>query len=218
MWKATIKGILARRVRLALTALAVVLGVTFVSGTYVLTDTLDHSFDNVFRQTVSGLDLIVAQRGVSSAAIYDQPRFPEAVLQQVKLVDGVGSADGVVHGIAQFVDKDGENIQNPGVATLGISWSQEGDHGPLKLAADGKSRPPEGPDEVAMDEGTAREHGFHVGDEVRVLLQGPAQTFRIVGPVRVRVATSTCRRPSRRSTSRRRSRCSVRPASSTRST
>ena len=58
MWKATIRGILARRVRLALTALAVVLGVTFVSGTYVLTDTLDRSFNGVFNQTVAGVDLV----------------------------------------------------------------------------------------------------------------------------------------------------------------
>ena len=57
MWKATIRGLLARRVRLALSALAVMLGVSFVAGTYVLTDTLDRSFSNVFDQTVSGVDL-----------------------------------------------------------------------------------------------------------------------------------------------------------------
>jgi putative ABC transport system permease protein len=55
MWKATIKGVLARKVRLALTALAIVLGVCFVTGTYVLTDTLKGSFDTVFAQFASGV-------------------------------------------------------------------------------------------------------------------------------------------------------------------
>ena len=59
MWKATIRGLLARQVRLALTALAVLLGVSFVSATYVLTDTVKRSFDAVFAQTLSGVDLQV---------------------------------------------------------------------------------------------------------------------------------------------------------------
>ena len=56
MWKATIRGLLARRIRLVVTALAVLLGVSFVSATYVLTDTVKRSFDAVFQQTVSGVD------------------------------------------------------------------------------------------------------------------------------------------------------------------
>jgi putative ABC transport system permease protein len=59
MWKATIRGLLARRIRLVATALAVLLGVSFVSATYVLTDTVKRSFDAVFQQTVSGVDLVV---------------------------------------------------------------------------------------------------------------------------------------------------------------
>ena len=59
MWKATIRGLLARRVRLVLTAMAVLLGVSFVSATYVLTDTVRRSFDAVFAQTLAGVDLQV---------------------------------------------------------------------------------------------------------------------------------------------------------------
>ena len=63
MWRATVKGVLARKVRLPLTALAVVLGVTFVSGTYVLTDTLKQSFGSLFSQYAAGVDLVVRARG-----------------------------------------------------------------------------------------------------------------------------------------------------------
>ena len=149
----------------------------------MLTDTLDKSFNGVFNQTVAGVDLVVQEQGATSSGqgLLDLQRFPETVLDSVRSVEGVGRADGFVHGTAQFVGKDGDNIRNGNLPTLGISWSQQGDQGPFRLVHDGKSHPPRGPDQVAMDAGTARENGFHVGDRVRVLLQGPAQSFRIVG-------------------------------------
>jgi putative ABC transport system permease protein len=184
MWKATFKGILGRRVRLALTALAVVLGVSFVTGTYVLTDTLHASFQGVFQQTLAGVDLVVrpaAPFGGGGAA--DQARFPDSTVTQVRPVAGVAEATGFVSGYAQFVSRTGHAIQTTGAPTLGLAWAQPGSHGPLRLINDGRrtSRPPERAGEVAMDAGTARRYGFHVGDTVRVLLQGPQQRFRIVG-------------------------------------
>ena len=61
MWRATIKGLLAHKVRLGLTALAVVLGVSFVSGTYILTDTMAHAFDSLFQQTTKGVAVEVTK-------------------------------------------------------------------------------------------------------------------------------------------------------------
>lgn len=176
MWKATIRGLLARRVRLALTAMAVLLGVSFVSATYVLTDTVKRSFDAVFSQTLSGVDLQV--QGPRPLGTGDPPRIPERVLGGVRQVDGVARADGFVNGYAQFVDRDGESIGGGGPPTFGVSWT---DAGPFRLVDDGRSRAPRRAGEVAMDAATAREHGFAVGDNVRVLLRGPAQNFRIVG-------------------------------------
>ncbi|MGQ0805345.1 MAG: ABC transporter permease [Actinomycetota bacterium] len=191
MWKATIRGILARRVRLALTALAVMLGVTFVSGTYVLTDTLRGSFGVVFDETLAGVDLVVrAQAADSDFASFgggflgttQRNRVPDTVIEEVRGVDGVAAADGLVFGYAQFVrpGKDGKAIQNGILPTLGLSWMSLDGGGPLQLV-DGPSRPPRAEGEIAMDAGTAREHGFEVGDRVRVLLQGPTEEFEIVG-------------------------------------
>jgi putative ABC transport system permease protein len=182
MWKATVKGILARKVRLALTALAVLLGVTFVSGAYVLTDTLDHSFRGLYGQSVAGVDLIVQLRAPFGGDV-GRDRFPDTVIQQVGAVPGVATANGFLLDNAQFVDQDGRSIQMAGAPTRGITWSEEGNTGPLRLVPDGarRGRPPQGRHEVAMDVGTAREHGFHVGDGVRVLLEGPAEEFKIVG-------------------------------------
>jgi putative ABC transport system permease protein len=176
MWKATIRGLLARRVRLALTAMAVLLGVSFVSATYVLTDTVKRSFDAVFSQTLSGVDLQV--QGPRALGTGDPPRIPERTLVSVRQVAGVARAEGFVTGYAQFVDRSGESIGGGGPPTFGASWTADG---PFRLVEDGKSRAPRRAGEVAMDAATAREHGFSVGDNVRVLLRGPAQNFTIVG-------------------------------------
>lgn len=184
MWKATVKGIFARKVRLALTAVAVLLGVGFVSGTYVLTDTLNQSFQGVFGQTLAGVNLVVQRTApFGGGGSADRERFPDSLVSTVKAVPGVADADGFVQGYAQFVDRSGHAIQSTGAPTLGIAWAQPGSHGPLRLIRDGTrpSRAPQRPGEVAMDLGTARRYGFHVGDHVDVLLQGPKERFRIVG-------------------------------------
>ena len=180
MWKATIKGILARKLRLALTTLAVLLGVAFVSGTYVLTDTMERSFDVIFRRTVTDVDLVVRARDPYTGGGSQRTRIPDATLARVRSVDGVATADGTAFGYAQLVGHDGDSIQNGLAPTIGLSWPESG-AGPLELAHDGKSRPPRGDREVLVDEGTARANGLKVGDRVRVLLQGPAQRFTIVG-------------------------------------
>ena len=176
MWKATIRGLLARRLRLALTALAVLLGVSFVSATYVLTDTVKQSFDDVFRQTVAGVDLQV-QAANTVGGSSDPGRIPESVADQVAQVPGVARAIPFVRGSAVLVGADGEQIKGGGPPTLGFSWIRGG---PLELHGKG-SHAPNGPDQVIVDAGTAEQEGLRIGDTVRILLQGPAERFRIVG-------------------------------------
>jgi putative ABC transport system permease protein len=175
MWKATIRGLLARKVRLVLTALAILLGVSFISATYVLTDTVKQSFDAVFSQTLSGVDLQV--QGASSLGDVSNPgRIPDSTVDQVRAVPGVARAEPFVKTtLAQFVNPDGDAIGGGGPPTIGISWV-DGD--PLHLTA---GRAPKAAGEVAMDAGTARKHGFAVGDTVRILLSGAAKEYRIVG-------------------------------------
>ena len=178
MWKATIRGLLARKVRLALTALSVLLGVSFVVGTYVLTDTLDRSFQTFFRETVEGIDVVVRPRAPFGGE-GERDRVSAATVDAVRAIPGVGSAHGFLEGYAQFVGRDGDSIQNGGAPTIGITWAQRaGAARPLHLVA---GRAPTTDGEVAMDVGTAREHRFAVGDTVDVLLDGPKERFRISG-------------------------------------
>jgi putative ABC transport system permease protein len=181
MLKATLKGVLAHKIRLLLTALAVVLGVGFVAGTYVLTDTLNSTFDNLFEEVTAGVDVSVrAESGFGDEASLTSARdtVPAGLLETVARVEGVRAADGALAGHTQYVDKQGEAVVTGGAPTLGVNWTDVPELNPLRLR-DG--RPPRGPGEVLMDAGTAKKHDFAVGDEVRILFKGPPADFTIVG-------------------------------------
>src|SRR5918996_188232 len=179
MWRATLKGILAHKFRLALTTLGVVLGVAFVAGTYVLTDTMGHAFDEVFTQATAGGDVEVrAPVAFTGQASIDRGRIPSSVLEDVQGVDGVAVAEGGVSGYAQMIDKQGEAIAPVGPPTLGVSWPQTKGFSALALR---EGNEPLRDGEVAIDAATARKHVFRVGDRIRVLFQGPPEDFTVVG-------------------------------------
>ena len=131
MWRATLKGIFARKLRLALTTLAVLLGVAFVSGTYVLTDTMERSFDQIFRRTVTDVDLVVRARDPYTGGGSQRTRIPDSTLARIRDVDGVATADGTTFGYAQLVGRNGDSIQNGLAPTIGLSWPESG-AGPLR--------------------------------------------------------------------------------------
>jgi putative ABC transport system permease protein len=181
--KVALRGLLARKFRLALTATAVLLGVMFVTTTYVLTDTLDASFDRVFAQSLSDVDMVVRGAPVRGD---DRVRMPESVVDDVRAIDGVATAHGFVQGYAQLVGRDGEGVDKGGPAS-GVTFVGGRTRGPMVLVDDRgtPSRAPEGADEVAVDVDTARDAGFHVGDTVDVLSAGPRRTFDLVGLFRL---------------------------------
>ena len=185
MWKVTLNGILAHKLRLFLTALAIVLGVTFITGTFVLTDTLNNTFTTLFGNIYQHVDFQV--RGVAAFADNSggggavRKTIPESVLPRVRHVGGVAAADGTVGGFAQFVAHDGKAIATGGAPTIGISFDQDPQLSALRL---GRGRPPTSPHDVVMDAGTAQKYHFNVGESVRILLAGPPQTFVITGIAR----------------------------------
>jgi hypothetical protein len=122
----TIKGLLAHKLRLALTALAIVLGVTFISGTFVLTDTLHNTFTELFGNIYDKIDFQV--RGVAqlgSGANAARNELPESLLATVRAVPGVAAAEGEVEGYAQFVAPDGKAIENGAEPTLGVNFDPD---------------------------------------------------------------------------------------------
>src|SRR3954447_7472561 len=171
MLKVALRGLLARKFRLALTATAVLLGVMFVTTTYVLTDTLDRSFTRVFEQSLNDVDVVV--RAAPARGDDDRGRMPDTVVDEVRGVDGVAAAHGFVQGYAQLLGRDGDAVDK-GVSSTGVTFVGGRARGPMLLVDDGAtpSRAPRGPDEVVVDVDTARVAGFHVGDTVDVLSAG----------------------------------------------
>jgi putative ABC transport system permease protein len=185
MWKVTLQGLAAHKIRMLATSLAVVLGVAFMAGTLVLTDTLGNVFDDLFTQTTKGVDVAVRTRQpfttTDSDAGGDQLREPVAanVADVVATADGVDTVAGSLRGFALVQDRAGDPIVGQ-APTLGISWSDEPKFSQAMQLESGNR--PRAPDEVALDVKTARAAGAEVGDTVRIsFLSAPTQTFTVVG-------------------------------------
>lgn len=186
MWRAMTKSAWAHKARLTSTVLAVMLGVAFVAGTLVLSDTIRRTFDRLFTEVTAGIDVSVRARtsfdagaeGPPGATAGQREPLPASLLDVVRRLPGVRHAEGSVGGYAQLVDKDGKAIAPQGPPTLGVNFGEHEELTPLRIR-DG--RRPAAPDEVAIDATTADRHGFRVGDRVRILFRGPARVFRIVG-------------------------------------
>jgi putative ABC transport system permease protein len=184
MWKVTVSGLLARKLRLALTALAIVLGVTFVTGTLVLTDTLNRTFDNLVGSAYQHISFQIRSKtpfSSTAAALSrtgDRKPIPESIAAAVRRVPGVAYADGSVEGYAQFV-ANGNAVGNAASA-LGFSFDPDRQLSSIGLVA---GRAPSTPDAVVMDKATATKYHFRVGSHVRVLLDSSPETFTISGIV-----------------------------------
>src|SRR5256885_433566 len=145
MWRATIKGLLAHKLRLGLTALAIVLGVAFVAGTFILTDTMGRAFDNLFATVNQGVAVEITgiPRFESNApggeTAGSAERVPANLLDTVRQGDGVKAAEGGLSGYAQLIDKNGKAITTGGAPTLGGTWSNDPALNPLRLR---EGRPP----------------------------------------------------------------------------
>ncbi len=183
MWKVVVKGLRAHKLRLALTALAIVLGVTFISGTFVLTDTLHNTFTTLFGQVYQNVSFEIrgqAELGTQAAGNAERNPVPQSILAAVRHIPGIAYADGSVGGYAQFVAPNGKAIVTGGAPTLGLSFDPDRQLSSLRLVEGGA---PTNADDVVMDQGTATKYHFVVGDRVRVLLAGPPQTFTLTGIV-----------------------------------
>jgi putative ABC transport system permease protein len=179
MWRVALRGLAAHKLRLTLTALAIVLGVGFVAGTFVLTDTINRTFTDLFQQTSKGIDVAVRTKAAFTSSSNEQRApMPAALLGQIKAVPGVAAAEGGVTGYAQFVGADGKPVTTGGAPTLGVSLNTIPR---LQSATLREGRWPAGPGEVVVDARTAKKQGFHVGDRVKILFQGAPGEFAVSG-------------------------------------
>jgi putative ABC transport system permease protein len=183
VFKVTLKGLLAHKFRLVATALAVMLGVAFMAGTLVLTDTIGRTFDELFGDVFKDTDAVVRAEAAFSGeqGSGDQRgRVDASLVQTVARVEGVARAEGTVQGYTRVVDKEGEPMGDPGMGapTFGGNWSDSDELNPFAIVDGG---PPRADDEVVIDKKSADDGKFRVGDTATVLVQGPPQQVQISG-------------------------------------
>ena len=185
MYTSTLRSMVAHKLRLLLTTASIALGIAFLSGTLVLTDTMSLAFDQLFGKVSSGTDAVVRTEAsyVESAGV-DTSRAPvsAAVLDDVRGVDGVQAAEGFVSGYALLTDNNGKAILTAGgVPTMGYTMAEDealrGDVDVLSGTA------PSGAAEVAIDATSAEENDIELGSTIKVLFQGPTREFTVVGTV-----------------------------------
>ena len=184
MWRVTLKGLLGKKLRLVLTSIAVVLGVAFMSGTFVLTDTLGSVFDDLFSQQTEVRDALVRARQTldndPEQGLAPRNPVPERLLETVESTDGVAAAEGSVFAFgATAIGRDGDPVQNGGAPTFGLSWPGRSFDQLYDMES---GRPPRSSSEMALDAKTASAGDYQVGDEVpMVFLTGAPRTFELVG-------------------------------------
>ena len=181
MLQLTFKNLLARKLRLVTTGIAVFIGVAFMAGTMVLTDTVTATFDSLFRDVNAGIDVQVRKASsVEAGGMEVRGRVEDDLISTISAVDGVGNAVGFIQGFTQITGTDGEPVGNPGqgAPTFGMSWVDDPDLNPFTLA---EGRAPRADNEIVIDRGSAKEGSIELGDTIDVDAAKPAPKMTVVG-------------------------------------
>ncbi|CAM5321718.1 ABC transporter permease [Streptomyces fumanus] len=178
MFRTALRNVLAHKTRLLMTVLAVLLGVAFVSGTLVFTNSLTDAYQNSSAKGFDHVDVAVSAeyKEAEGDRVGEVPELTGALIDEAAKVPGAASAVGVVRGFTAVAGKDGKLIGGGFSTQGGNYWGTDDPRYPL---TDGRA--PKGADEVLIDAKTAERTGYRVGDTVRLSVDGPVLTPRITG-------------------------------------
>ncbi|MFE6476097.1 ABC transporter permease [Streptomyces rochei] len=178
MFRTALRNVLAHKARLLMTVLAVMLGVAFVSGTLVFTNTISGALQNSSAKGFDHVDVAVTPefQEAEGDKVGEQPELTQALVEDSASVPGAASAIGVVSGFTAVADKDGDLIGDGWSTKGGNYWGEKDPRYPL---TDGRA--PKGEGEILIDSKTAGRTGYGVGDTVRMSVDGPVITPKVVG-------------------------------------
>jgi len=180
-----LKSLWARKVRALTTTLAVVIGVAFVAGTYILTDTTFAAFDEIFEDSLAKADVVITARDEVRQETGEIPSFSAAVLPAAKRVDGVRVAAGLISTPGAFFDEENEQIGTPFAPKFIFSDLPAS----LQTLNYVEGREPRDASEVSLDESSAEESGLRIGDTLKLASVERVASLRIVGLTRLGAAS-----------------------------
>lgn len=180
MWRIAVKSLLSHKRRLFGTVSAVVLGVAFLAGTLVLTDTMRAAFDDIFTNANAGTDVVVqGSRSLSNGPNQQSGLVPESLLPVLAAQPDVEAAAPNIQGIGQLVGSDGKPIGGDGPPTLASNWITVPSLNPYELAS---GSAPVASGQIVIDQGTATQANFSVGSRTTLRVPNPVPV-EIVGIV-----------------------------------
>ena len=181
MFRVALKSILGRKARLVLTSLSVIIGTAFLAGSAIFSATLTRTFDNLFQDVFKNIDGYVRSANVIEGdfGVEERQRIPATLVGDVLAVEGVKDAVPDLQAFARIIGKDGTPLGSDGngpptfgsiaVDFAGNLWTIE------------EGRYPAGPDEVALDEASAGNGEYVLGDTVKVVARAGSREFTLVG-------------------------------------
>lgn len=184
MFKVSVKSLLSHKLRLVLTTLAILIGVSSVTGTFIFIDTINGTFNRIFQGANSGVAVTVRGHelrgdsgGIGGAG--RQP-IPRALAGTIRGVDGVKGVAGVLfRNGASMIGSDGKPISSNGPPTFGGNWIADSEISPYHIRSGG---PPVQPNDVVVDAGTAASHHFSVGQHLSIAFTTASERrFTITG-------------------------------------
>jgi putative ABC transport system permease protein len=181
MRKVALRGIVQRKLRAFVTVVAVLLGVAFIAGSYVLTDTINKSFDDIFDVAYSGTDVAISSSTTGQTQGTDLPPFSERYLDRVRQVPGVEKAAGGILSTVRFVNAKGDPLTTSFAPNLVASVAPK----PFETLTYVQGHPPTNAREASIDQSTAKREHFKLGDTLRIAGETGVTAYRIVGVQRL---------------------------------
>ena len=185
MRRVALKGIFGRKLRTALTAFSVVLGVAMVTGSFVLTDTMSKAFDSIFSSSYAETDVVVSGRSLVDWSDQGNALVSDELLRQVRALPSVEEASGSILDLnssantAHLIDTEGEIVTGNGNPTFGLGRRRlAAEFNPLTIV---EGEFADEPGEVVVDASSADRLGYHVGSPISIEVGGPVHEFELVG-------------------------------------
>src|SRR3954452_3618073 len=190
MWKVTLKGIASKKVRFPLTGIAVMLGVAFISGTFVLTATISNTFDGLFSDIYQHTDAVVRAKETFNGSFgAGRGTISADLVPTVRRASGVDKADGEVQGLAIIVDKHGDALgsNGRGAPTFGFAYAPDRELSTIHVV---ERRGPRTGDDAVIDKKSADDAGYQPGDTVPVVTKAGRNDYTLTGIVKFGTADS----------------------------
>jgi putative ABC transport system permease protein len=181
MFRLSLRSLLAKKLRLVTTAIAIVLGVAFTTGTMILADTMTASISTALDEVSSGVGVVVRGEPVGEDEVFTlRAPVPLDELDQIRSTPGIAAAAPYWEGYTQILDTDGKALDL--LQSVGLNWIDDTELSMFELDS---GRPPDRPGEVVLGLDGADEAGVTTGDRVELITSAGRETFVVTGLARL---------------------------------